>query len=258
MQIQRSKPREEGRLVEIRVDGKSYQCEPSEFLIDVARRNDIDIPTLCHHEGLRGQGCCRVCIVEMDGKIVPACVTRLEKECEVSTNNTKVTQERGIIFALLMKQAPSSPEIALMAERYGNYSSQRLNVVKGSDRCVLCGLCVRACQSLGNSAITSVLRGTSKKITTPYDESSTDCIGCGSCAEVCPTKNITVIDKNDSRIIWEREFRILRCRQCGASLGTAESVAYAKHNKRVALRMGDLCEDCRRLNITARINEMCI
>ena len=50
----------------ITIDGKQCSCENGEFLLQVARRNGIYIPTLCHHEALPGQGCCRVCIVEVD------------------------------------------------------------------------------------------------------------------------------------------------------------------------------------------------
>ena len=50
----------------ITIDGKQCSCEKGEFLLQVARRNGIYIPTLCHHEALPGQGCCRVCIVEVD------------------------------------------------------------------------------------------------------------------------------------------------------------------------------------------------
>ena len=50
----------------ITIDGKACTCQPGEFLIDIAKRNGIFIPTLCGKQlALRGRGCCRVCIVEL-------------------------------------------------------------------------------------------------------------------------------------------------------------------------------------------------
>ena len=49
----------------IKINGKDCECEKGEYLLTVARRNGIIIPTLCNHPAIEGQGCCRVCIVEV-------------------------------------------------------------------------------------------------------------------------------------------------------------------------------------------------
>lgn len=240
--------------MEIQIDGRVFTCTPGEYLIDIAARNGIEIPTLCHHEGLRGQGRCRVCIVEMDGRIVPACMTKVERPCTVNTSSAKVERERGVILALLRKQAPNSPEIAALAKKYHAPAYARLEVAD-QGRCILCGLCVEACNALGTGAIAAMMRGTQKKISTPYDEPSDACVGCGSCAQVCPTGNIPVIDCGGVRKIWNREFQLEYCEVCGAPLGTTEFLKRVRQD--VGEQEGRLCEECRKRETAETIQEYC-
>jgi NADH dehydrogenase/NADH:ubiquinone oxidoreductase subunit G len=222
--------------IEIIIDGKPCICNPGEYLASVAARNDISIPTLCGtNEALLGRGSCRVCIVEVvesgRKKVVASCIYPVMKPCEVFTNSERITRERGVILAFLQRLAPDSELIANMARTYGSYDIpelENLEVLTDGGACVLCGLCVEACKMLGTEAISTVGRGVFKKISTPYDDVSPYCIGCASCAAVCPTKSIQMQTIDDVRVIWNREFRIVRCEICGEEIGTEESLAYAE------------------------------
>ena len=81
--------------------------------------------------------------------------------------------------------------------------------VNSKENCILCGLCVKACEAMGTNAISFVDRGTTKKVSTPYDDASKDCIGCGACADVCPTGNISLTDKDGERNIWNKKFNLV-------------------------------------------------
>ena len=214
----------------ITINGKPCACERGEFLLQVARRNGFEIPTLCHHEAIAGQGCCRLCIAEVvergKGRIVVSCVFPVERECEVYTDSDKVRRERGMVLRLLEKRAPESPEIQALCQKYAAPAIDRFVKVDGG-KCVLCGLCVKACGELSVGAISTVSRGVTKEIATPYHEPSSVCVGCGSCAHVCPTGAIEIQETEDSRTIWGRTFRMVRCAQCGQVLGTAEELAHA-------------------------------
>jgi len=119
-----------------------------------------------------------------------------------------------------------------------------------ADACVLCGLCAQACASLGTGAISTVSRGVSKKVSTPYDEPSLDCIGCGSCAAVCPTKAIECMESKGHRSIWGRKFKLFRCASCGKAFATEEEYSYALNRINGGAKApvpGDiLCDVCRR------------
>lgn len=237
--------------MKITIDNQICECKKGEYILDVAERNGIRIPTLCHHAALGEQGCCRVCIVEVEEsgrkRIVTACVYPVSRECAVETDSDRVREQRGIILELLRRRAPESPEIAALCETYHAPKLDRLRALD-SGKCILCGLCVQACGRLGSGAINTMLRGTEKLVGTPYDEPSPDCIGCGSCAEVCPTGHIAVTETADTRTIWGRTFNLVKCERCGAVLDTPESLAHAA--KRIGQSVPVLCETCRRRYMT--------
>ena len=112
-----------------------------------------------------------------------------------------------------------------------------------NEKCILCGLCVQACNALGTGAISTVNRGVDKKVSTPYDNPSKFCVGCLSCANVCPTGAIEYTQTETTRTIWNREFDLLFCEQCGALMGTPEAARHAVGEE------GDVpavCDGCRK------------
>ncbi|MDR1560396.1 MAG: 4Fe-4S dicluster domain-containing protein [Clostridiales bacterium] len=231
----------------ITIDGKPCVCEPGEYLLDVARRNRIVIPTLCHHDGLPGQGCCRVCIVEVEIRgrrnIVTSCVYPVERECAVFTDSDAVNQQRRVVLALLRSRAPEADRINRLCKLYKVPEYERF-ASKSGEKCILCGLCVKACQSLGTGAIAAMNRGVEKEVSTPYDKPSDDCVGCGSCAAVCPTGAIEVKEDAASRAIWNREFRLRICERCGQPAGTMEELELAA--RKSGAEPSALCGECRK------------
>ena len=232
----------------ITIDNKPCTCEPGENLLEIAARNGIRIPTLCHHEGLPGQACCRVCIVEVEiggrKSFVTACIYPVEQECTVYTSNENVLQQRRMVLRLLRSLAPQSDEVARLCEEYGALEYDRF-IGKTDGKCILCSLCVSACRSLGTGAIGTAGRGVTKKVTTPYDEPSLACVGCASCASVCPTGCIEVTYDEGKRQIWNKTFPMVACKSCGTVIGTKMELW------RAAQKLGsnetpELCEACRK------------
>ncbi|MDO4290997.1 MAG: 2Fe-2S iron-sulfur cluster-binding protein [Eggerthellaceae bacterium] len=237
----------------ITIDGRPCTCEPGEYLYDVAERNGIHIPALCRSDAFEDhRACCRVCLVEVEErgrrKVVTSCVYPVERECAVYTNSEKIIEERAVTLALLAKRAPSSDVIADMAREAGAAAGgaagfDRL-VTLDDEKCILCGLCVQACDSLGTGAISTVNRGVDKKVSTPYDEPSEDCIGCLSCANVCPTGAIEYTQDATSRTIWNRTFELAFCERCGAPMGTKAAVSRAA--QQTGIEEPHVCDACRK------------
>jgi len=231
----------------ITIDDKPCVCEPGEFLLDIAARNGITIPALCHHDGLPGQGCCRVCIVEVETggwrNIVTACVYPVERECAVFTNSDNVSRQRGMVLCLLRSLAPESGEVKRLCEEYGAPEFDRFLRNEGG-KCILCGLCVKACQSLGTGAIGTAYRGALKAVATPFEEPSIVCVGCASCAKVCPTGAIEVTESLDTRTIWKKELPLKRCSKCGIILGTYMELWRAA--TKTGAEPADLCDTCKK------------
>jgi len=233
-------------MTEIKINGTSYPAEAGEFVLNVARRNLIPIPTLCHHDGLPGQGCCRLCLVEIAeggrSRIVTACVYPIAEGLEVRTDTERVAAIRRQNLALLRLRAPEAERVRQLCAYYHVPEDPRFKAMSG-ERCVMCGLCVRACAVLGTGAISTINRGVTKKIAPPYEEAPESCIGCGSCAEVCPTKAISVAQTRETREIWGRTFKMVKCSRCGEPYTTEEA---ARHAAGITGQdEAGLCPDCR-------------
>jgi NADH dehydrogenase/NADH:ubiquinone oxidoreductase subunit G len=230
------------------IDGKTCEAEHGEFIIDIARRNNVNIPTLCHNEALSGLASCRICIVEIlednQQKIVASCVYPITCEIEVKTHSEKITGMRRAIIKLLAASAPDNTYINKLTDEFGISNSGRFKL-DHENACILCGLCVKACEAIGPCAISTVNRGINKKVAAPYDEPPVPCIGCGACSAVCPTGAIKVYENKGERIIWNKKLELLNCSKCGSGFDTQEQAVYLE-NKLGIEAYKPLCEKCRR------------
>jgi NADH dehydrogenase/NADH:ubiquinone oxidoreductase subunit G len=240
------------------IDGKACSAERGEFILDIARRNGIYIPTLCHSDALPGQGNCRLCMVEIIEKgkcrTAASCIFPLTGEIEVVTNSPKIRDMRKMIITLLLAKAPHDEALLKLEEEFGSYGTERFNVDE-SEKCILCGLCVRACDEMGSSAISTVSRGITKKVSTPYDEPSSVCTGCGACAYVCPVGAINIKEEDGIRTIWNREFQLLKCPVCGEYFAAGEQLEYIR--KKLGSGTDNLlCSSCRRKSEGEKLKEI--
>jgi bidirectional [NiFe] hydrogenase diaphorase subunit len=198
-------------MATITIDGKKLDFEAGLTILQSARKLQVHIPTLCYNEHLEPYGGCRICLVEATAqaasaraRLVPACSAPAEDGMVVATASPRVLEARRFIIALLLSRCPSSEQIQALAAEAGLVAgSPDLDVVsrylieraprREETRCILCALCVRVCAQVPERyALSLSARGIQRKAVSPFGKVAESCIGCGSCAYVCPTKTITI------------------------------------------------------------------
>jgi NADH dehydrogenase/NADH:ubiquinone oxidoreductase subunit G len=233
----------------ITIDGIELQAEEGETILSLARKAGIEIPALCYHESSGGQGICRLCLVEVTAggrsRLVASCTYPVSEELSVRTSTPAIERIRRNLVLLLYRRAPDSDYVRELYQRYG---SPAVTVVDPQERCIMCRLCVRACEQVGSYAISAVSRGTGKRIGTPYDAASADCIGCGACAAICPTGAIEVRESGDQRRIWHRDFQLERCAVCGQPFAPRQLLSRLQQQPDLSADE-NICPSCRQRRI---------
>jgi len=191
------------------MDGKEITIEDGKTLLEAARENGIDVPTICFHEATTANALCRICVVEVEGMRVlqPACIVKAGAGMKVQTRSEKVIRARRTILEMLASTMDLSeaPEIQNMMYEYGASSSRFPDVerrespvkddnpmfVRDYSKCLLCWRCVQVCaeDAQYTFAINFNGRGFETQIGTFFDRSipETSCVLCGQCVGVCPT-----------------------------------------------------------------------
>ena len=193
-------------MVTFKLNGKTVQGDEGQYILQVAEKYGVDIPTLCHHKALEPAGMCRLCTVELfDGRrtrFVTACNYPIWEGMEVSTDSEMVNEGRKLIVEMLLARCPEVPLLQNLAKGYG-ISKPRFK--KEEDTCILCGLCTRVCERMGANAISLTGRGVEMEVDTPFGLNTEACLACGACASVCPTGHITLdrVNQKHARIAAE-------------------------------------------------------
>ncbi|MGB2986059.1 MAG: 2Fe-2S iron-sulfur cluster-binding protein [Phycisphaerae bacterium] len=209
------------KTINLEINGRFFQGKDGMTILEVARREGIPITSLCHHDALEPSGACRLCMVEITHPnwggwkgLVTACLYPIEEGLQVTTDNEEIRKVKRTILDLLLARCPKSEVIQKLAAEYGVTTTSYIkNEVETT--CILCGLCVRVCEAKGCRAISAAGRGIGKAIAIPFKQPPPDCIGCASCAHICPTNTIQYRDEGYVRKIWGHSFEMVKCASCG-------------------------------------------
>jgi len=186
------------KQVKLSINDITIEVDEETTVFQAAEKMEIKIPTLCFHPLLEPYAACRVCVVErmVNGEVdlVTSCNTNVQEGMVIHTESQRAVNARNLNVEMLMAQAPAARIVQELAAELG-IEKTRFPIKKPEEKCILCGLCVRACeQTVGVSAIGFVNRGSDRVVSTPFDKASETCIGCGACAYFCPTEAITLED----------------------------------------------------------------
>jgi formate dehydrogenase major subunit len=206
-------PKTEAPTVTCTIDGVEVTVPSGTTIYTAAKRAGIDIPVLCHDERYDPVGVCRMCAVDVGGRVLAAaCVRPCEDGMDVTTGGEKIERQRKVLTELLMadqpdvdpKETTTGDNLLLeLARRYETGHAERLPQARGRgvddsnpvisvnhDACILCDRCVRACDDIqGNDVIGRSGKGYATRIAFDLDDpmGESTCVTCGECVAACPT-----------------------------------------------------------------------
>ena len=191
------------------LNDQTIDAGQDETILQAAKREGIDIPHLCYTDGMRADGNCRACVVEIDGEraLAPSCCRYPTEGMQVSSDNERSVKSQKMVLELLQSDMAQT-DYTLNSEL--DYWSQKLDISKprftarqqpefdashpaiavNLDACIQCTRCVRACREVQvNDVIGYAHRGSHSKIVFDLDDPMGDstCVACGECVQACPT-----------------------------------------------------------------------
>jgi formate dehydrogenase major subunit len=94
------------KKISVTINGQVCEGEAGQTILDIARANNINIPTLCYLKGLTPWGGCRLCIVEIEGspKFVPSCATPAVDGTKIITHSERIVAQRKATLELLFSE----------------------------------------------------------------------------------------------------------------------------------------------------------
>ena len=227
-------PAPSSKVKTLTIDDRLVSAREDESILDAARDNGIQIPTLCNLDGLTPVGACRLCMVEVKGssKLFASCVTMVGEGMEVVTDSERLQKYRKTIVELLFSErnhvcavcvSNGHCELQNLAQSLGvthltvPYLNPKLPVdasherfVNDHNRCVLCQRCVRVCGEVEGAHTWDLRgRGIDTRVITDLNQpwgSSETCTGCGKCVHVCPTGALTEKGKSIREMAKQSRF----------------------------------------------------
>lgn len=191
------------------LNGRDVTGLKGEPIIEVARREGIEIPHLCYKPGLDAVGNCRACVVEIAGErtLAPSCCRAATPGMKVTTDSERALKSQKLVLELLQSDMPEAdytrhnevdqwsaklgvgkPRFAARAQPAQDVSHPAIAV--NLDACIQCTRCLRACRDEQvNDVIGLAFRGDHAKIVFDMDDpmGASTCVACGECVQACPT-----------------------------------------------------------------------
>ena len=205
------------------IDGRQIEIQAGETILHATTRLGIEVPTLCHVDGLDSGGGCRMCLVRCEGakRPVAACHTALEAGMNIETSDAGLESLRRTILGMYQESGGQTGfDIAQagggrfrdLLERYGlngNAGTAPRDVDASHHflrfnphACITCRLCLEACEQVQGQFVYGVSQrgpGTRMIYGPSGNFRDSPCVACGACVDVCPTGAVTDRDRLDEK-----------------------------------------------------------
>jgi formate dehydrogenase major subunit len=222
-------------MIDFLLDGRTISARPDETILQAADRHGAAIPRLCYKDGMRPDGNCRACVVEIDGEraLAPSCCRTPKAGMVVKAESPRARHSQKLVLELLCADMPretyrpdseldhwanalqvGKPRFAARLAPGPDTSHPAIAV--NLDACIQCTRCVRACrEEQVNDVIGYAFRGHHSEIVfdlgDPMGEST--CVACGECVQACPTGALSPA-RGVARVVADRTVDSV-CPYCG-------------------------------------------
>ncbi|MFY7980865.1 MAG: 2Fe-2S iron-sulfur cluster-binding protein, partial [Limnohabitans sp.] len=206
--------------VQFTLNGQSVEAPAGKSIFNIAKDLGVNIPHLCHKEGLVPDGNCRACVVEVEGErtLAPSCCRSATPGMQVRTDSERAVKSQKMVLEMLLADLPEQGhkwlddraeaphgELSQWAEHHGVQVRPALAALQREavpadlshpamavnlDACIQCNRCQRACRDLQvNDVIGLAFRGAHTQVVFDLADpmGSSSCVGCGECVQACPT-----------------------------------------------------------------------
>ncbi len=228
--------------VAFKLDEKTIHAFEGETILKAAQRHGVEIPHLCYQDGLRPDGNCRACVVEIKGErtLAPSCCRTATAGLEVLVSARAVKSQK-MVLEMLLSDMPDTGYKWTSEGQHGELSdwASRLDVqvrpefkalrreqpvgdvshpamVVNLDACIQCNRCVRACrEEQVNDVMGYAHRGAHSQIVFDLDDAMGDssCVACGECVQACPTGALMPKTQIGSQVVDKKVDSV--CPFCG-------------------------------------------
>ena len=217
------------------MNGEEYSANTDETILEVSKRIGVEIPHLCYKEGMRPDGNCRVCVVEIEGEraLQPSCVRKVHDGMVINTHNDRVIHSQKVVIELLQSDVSKeqydpnselkhwSDKLQVQETRFPSKVQNKHDlshpaIAVNLDACIQCTRCVRACrEEQVNDVIGYAQRGLASEIIFDLDDpmGTSTCVGCGECVQACPTGAL-MPSKEIGKVIPDKKVDSV-CPYCG-------------------------------------------
>ena len=211
------------------IDGREVEFSDERNILEVIRKQGLNVPTFCYRPDLSIAGACRMCVVEIEGRgIQSSCTMPPEPGLKIKLNTERVRRVRKTVLELLLANhdrecttcdRSGTCTLQSLAEEYGlkeiRYAKKdpkdylpidnsNPSIVRDPNKCILCGACVRACKEHQGHAVLGFANRGYKTVVAPMagrELKDVDCVFCGQCSNVCPTGALTI--KSEVDRLWD-------------------------------------------------------
>jgi formate dehydrogenase major subunit len=234
------------QTVEFKLDGKTVHAYEGETIFKAAARHGVDIPHLCYKDGLRPDGNCRACVVEVKGErtLAPSCCRSATAGMEVQAQSERALKSQKMVLEMLLSDMPDTgykwnekdeslqhgelsewaarmevqvrPEFKALRREQPKADVSHPAMAVNLDACIQCNRCVRACrEEQVNDVIGYAMRGSHSEIVFDLNDPMGDstCVACGECVQACPTGALMPKSQVGSQVVDKKVDSV--CPFCG-------------------------------------------